>query len=48
MKMKIYEVIDKLNDIDALIDRNEDEGDTETVDMLKEYRDSILDTDVTI
>lgn len=48
MKMKIYEVIDKLNDIDELIERNEDEGDDKTVDMLKEYRDSILDTTIDI
>lgn len=46
MKMKIYEVIQKIRDIDSLIDKNK--NDDATVEMLTEYRDSILDATVDI
>jgi cell division protein FtsL len=46
MKMKVYEVVQKIRDIDSLIDKNE--NDDATVEMLTEYRDSILDTTVDI
>lgn len=45
MKMKIYEVIAKVRDIDAIIDRTED---NDTIDMLEEYKRAILDTEVDI
>ena len=48
MKMKVYEVIQKIRDIDSLITKNEVENDDATVEMLTEYRDSILDTTVDI
>lgn len=48
MKMKIYEVIQKIRDIDSLITKNEVENDDATVEMLIEYRDSILDTTIDI